>query len=289
MYHIKKGFFIERANAHGDVRIVKTTDGQKPNKNNIMFTDVITADIWCSAVCQITSKGEVGVRWHEMRDFHTDPEIEKLKAEPINELALQGIAASRDEGRKLGLLTYYGPTPCRHGHFPCERYVASGGCKECTNEKSLKRYYEKIKDPEWREAKNESYRKHNLTPEQIQRNRRSGRNWKQENRGAATAIFVKRHAAKLDRTPEWVDETEIKKVYLERDLLTEKTGVKHNVDHQVPLRGDVVSGLHVSWNLEAIPEGPNKVKGNSFNPDDLAQNVDLTAEYYTKGWIAPKS
>jgi hypothetical protein len=70
-------------------------------------------------------------------------------------------------------------------------------------------------------------------------------------------------------TPPWADFTEIRAVYVRARLLSEQTGVVHNVDHIIPLHHPRVSGLHVHFNLRAIPAGPNMSKGNHWCPEQL--------------------
>lgn len=74
-------------------------------------------------------------------------------------------------------------------------------------------------------------------------------------------------ASKSQRTPLWLTQEHIAQigaVYLEAKLMSFSTGVKHEVDHIVPLRGQAVSGLHVPWNLQVILKSENASKGNKF-------------------------
>ena len=48
--------------------------------------------------------------------------------------------------------------------------------------------------------------------------------------------------------------------------LTKRTGIEHHVDHEIPLRGKRVSGLHVAENLRVIPKLDNLSKGSRFMP-----------------------
>lgn len=75
--------------------------------------------------------------------------------------------------------------------------------------------------------------------------------------------------ARIRATVLWADFDEIRAVYREADRLTQATGIKHNVDHIIPLNHPRVCGLHVAANLRAIPAGPNMSKGNHWCPEQL--------------------
>lgn len=81
----------------------------------------------------------------------------------------------------------------------------------------------------------------------------------------ALADCVARRAGLDLATPPWADRAAIKAVYQDSIRLTVETGVSHEVDHIVPLNGALVSGLHVHWNLKAIPAGANRTKSNHFH------------------------
>jgi hypothetical protein len=70
--------------------------------------------------------------------------------------------------------------------------------------------------------------------------------------------------------PEWVNRAELEALRLEARRLTLETGVKHVVNHIVPLCHPYVCGLTVPWNLRVITYAQNAAKSNHWMPDQLA-------------------
>jgi len=78
---------------------------------------------------------------------------------------------------------------------------------------------------------------------------------------------AKRKAARLQRTPNWLTDEDFAKIdaaYLQAQQLWQATGIRHHVDHIIPLRGKKVSGLHVPANLRVISASENLKKHNKF-------------------------
>jgi hypothetical protein len=80
------------------------------------------------------------------------------------------------------------------------------------------------------------------------------------------SINAKRKAAKAQRTPSWANEAEIKMIYKQAASLQKLLGKPVDVDHVIPLRGELVSGLHVENNLQLMFAEDNQKKSNSYTP-----------------------
>lgn len=91
--------------------------------------------------------------------------------------------------------------------------------------------------------------------------------FKVRNKGVTNANTAKRRAALLHRTPKWLTEADIKAIralYEKAAEMTLQTGTRYVVDHDIPLQGEQVSGLHVPGNLRIILEKDNLAKKNKY-------------------------
>lgn len=83
-----------------------------------------------------------------------------------------------------------------------------------------------------------------------------------QNPSKSAARRAKRRAS--GHTPQWAEKEEIQKMYDYASQLTIATGIKHHVDHIIPLNSDLVCGLHVLNNLQVIPGAVNLRKNSRF-------------------------
>lgn len=93
-----------------------------------------------------------------------------------------------------------------------------------------------------------------------ERKREADRAFVENNRAVVRSYKAKRRAKERQATPAWLTEAHleaIKAIYIEAERLSKETGIPYQVDHIVPLSGKTVSGLHVPWNLRAIPAPEN--------------------------------
>lgn len=78
-----------------------------------------------------------------------------------------------------------------------------------------------------------------------------------ENKGDYLNRAAARKAAVLQRTPKWANLQKIKQIY-------DNCPDGYHVDHEIPLQGKLVSGLHVESNLQYLLAKDNLQKHNKF-------------------------
>lgn len=213
--------------------------------------------------------------------------------------------SSQKLAKAQGVRFYFTGRPCKRGHIE-PRYASGGACVECANLRAGIRYKEnrdtilsaaraqykgapavKIRrvtqrraaDPEKaKREKRAEYRRHK--PSYIKRAAKWAKtnpdkmrifrlHWVKNNPDAAYQVCVDRRFRLNQRSPEWLTESDrelIRDVYAEARQVSKDTGVPHQVDHIIPIRGKLVSGLHVPGNLQVLTAFSNQSKGNRFTP-----------------------
>lgn len=181
---------------------------------------------------------------------------------------------SRAEAKATGSKYYFTGQPCKHGHIALRK--TKGACVDCLkieweaiNKKRStlpkseaakaagRRYYEKNKEVVKLRAlartadERKTYRK----------------TWKLRNPELVLASTNDRRRRHKNASPKWLTQEHkaaIRQMYMDAITVTKITGVQYVVDHIIPLRSDVVCGLHVPWNLRVITQEENLKKSNKL-------------------------
>ena len=194
-------------------------------------------------------------------------------------MATNYIPKTRAEAKAADASYYFTGVPCKHGHVALRK--TKGSCTECLKEewkqsagKRADYFREYNRREEVKDAKNAYYlrnysdvvAKARSTPNELKNQYR--KNWKLKNLLAIRADTSARRRRHRRATPLWLtrkQKTEIRQLYQIAITMTKTTGERYVVDHIVPLRSEIVCGLHVPWNLRVITQEENLKKSNRLD------------------------
>lgn len=200
------------------------------------------------------------------------------------------LPKSRAEAKATGAKYYFTGEPCKHGHIAPRK--TKGACVEClkvewekanvTRAEYFQQYNRSIAG---KEAKREYYERNRdaviarAAARPLSEKRVGQKAWKERNVLWVRADTKNRRRKHRQATPKWLTRTqkgEMRALYQIAITMTKTTGEQYVVDHIVPLRSELVCGLHVPWNLRVITQEENLKKSN--------QLVDTSShEAYTGG------
>jgi hypothetical protein len=200
------------------------------------------------------------------------------------------LPKSRAEAKALGVKYYFTGDPCKHGHIAPRR--VKGCCTKCARlidkrgQARRVEYFRRYNQSEAAKAAKRRYYERNreaviarAAARPVEEKRRNHKAWKERNLLWVRADTKSRRRKNRQASPPWLtrrQKSEMRELYKIAITMTKTTGEQYVVDHIVPLRSEVVCGLHVPWNLRVITQEENLAKSNKL--------VDATLDLaYTGG------
>lgn len=186
------------------------------------------------------------------------------------------MPTSSQDAISLGLSMYFTGKPCLNNHITA-RYASSKECFFCRKDKNLspelkqKQKEASLKNKEKINARAKERYRLNKNFEQLRTHGKwinnkeamtaRTRDWEARNPEKRLAISKNNNKIRKARTtlqcPKWADKAKIREIYL-------NCPKGHHVDHIIPLRGKLVSGLHVVENLQYLTATENNRKHNKY-------------------------
>lgn len=188
------------------------------------------------------------------------------------------LPKTRAEAKATGATHYFTGEPCKHGHIAPRK--TKGACVECVKvewRQSAEKRGDYFRAYNKSEAGQESKRRYYEANRQkvIEKaqarpdsdKRRYKQAYKAANPDLYKALTNVRRRRFRQAAPKWLtpeDKLEMRLKYRLAIELSRRTGVRYAVDHIIPLQGVSVSGLHVPWNLQVLPQEDNLKKSNKL-------------------------
>lgn len=160
--------------------------------------------------------------------------------------------ASQREALRQGVTYYFTGKSCKHGHI-VERFASNKNCCECVRIRNrsrtkTKNYWVNYGDEEYRARKKEYAKSYYKKYKQKHREWVSKRRRLEKSASVATKKGI----------------TELRRIKLEAQMLSIDTGIKHEVDHIIPLIHEKICGLHVPANVQILTKQKNRAKASRF-------------------------
>lgn len=188
------------------------------------------------------------------------------------------LPKTRAEAKAQGAKYYFTGGPCKHGHIAPRK--TKGSCVDCLkvewakgNETRAEYFKSYNKSDAGQRAKKEYYaRNRQVVIEKAfsrppEEKRKAKTRYKQDNPDLYKELVSLRRRRFRLATPKWLSPEQKMEIRLKYRLaieLSRRTGVRHAVDHIVPLQGEAVCGLHVPWNLDVVTQEENLKKHNKL-------------------------
>lgn len=142
--------------------------------------------------------------------------------------------------------------------------------KEKTLLRSKQRYEQIKNDPsfkertkayskEWRTKTGYSSKYYEANRERL---KAKARQWRIDNPGKARALSARKKYQRELATPKWLTKDQLKQI----DNFYINCPPGFHVDHIIPLKGELVCGLHTPDNLQYLSASDNMKKHNKFEP-----------------------
>jgi hypothetical protein len=188
------------------------------------------------------------------------------------------LPQTRADAKATGAKYYFTGEPCKYGHVAPRK--TKGACTDCLkiewekgNTSRADYFYKYNQSDAGKEAKREYYERNRAEviaraqARPLAEKRVWQKTWKNQNQLWVRADTKARRRKHRLATPKWLTRSqkkEIRQLYQIAMTMTKTTGEQYVVDHIVPLRSEIVCGLHVPWNLRVVTREENLAKSNQL-------------------------